>query len=146
MLQHCCCCCYTTGLLSHTDVEKVINMPVTACRGKSTHARMQAGRQSPDSYIISSWSFLPASTRKRVVGPLRTAPCHSAPAGQTGKYRKNIFQGTVTHGQCCLPRRYMESAEWERKRKSVYWLVEISRGQPHLLLLVVVTTSLGKGH
>lgn len=41
MLQH--CCCYATGLFSHTDVEKVINMPVTACRGRSTHACMQAG-------------------------------------------------------------------------------------------------------
>lgn len=78
--------CYATGLFSRDDVIEVFSVPDTACQNKSTHAC----RQSPHSYIISSWSFLPASTRKKGVAPLRTAPCHSAPAGQTGKYIKYL--------------------------------------------------------
>lgn len=59
---------------------------------KNKRVHTQKRTQSPCPYTISSWSFLPASTRKMDVVSLRTAPGHSAPAGQTGKYHQ-----TSTH-------------------------------------------------
>lgn len=44
---------------------------------------------------VSSWSFRPASTRKKAVAPWRTALCHSAPAGQTGKYTTGVSGGCL---------------------------------------------------
>lgn len=122
-------CCSTVVVTQQAYLVTLMLRKSSTCRlqhaeeGARTHACRQA---TPDSYIISSWSFLPASTRKRVVGPLRTAPCHSAPAGQTGKYRKNIFSG---YGQT-WPMLFVEGKHGKckmgTKRKSVYWFVKKS--------------------
>lgn len=76
--------------------------------------------QPPRSDTISSWSFLPASTRRTDVVPLRTAPCHSAPAGHTGKCIKTFrMRSHMVHGHW-LPRCAGLYPAWDVNQSDIF--------------------------
>lgn len=75
-----------TGLFPHNDAAEATKQHATATARTCHHLLCGA---------VSSWSFRPASTRKKAVAPWRTALCHSASAGQTGKYTTVVSLGRL---------------------------------------------------
>lgn len=80
------CCSCTNGAHASADTQVQSKQSKTnkktPAKSKITHA---GNRASGLSRTVSSWSFLPASTRRTDAAPWRRAPCHSAPPGQTWK-------------------------------------------------------------
>lgn len=114
---------------------------------RQEHARMQA---IPRLIHYQQLELPPCIHQKEGCGAIENSTLPQCPCWTDWEIqgRKKFRVESHMANDCWLPMRYMGGAEWEPKRKSMYWLVELLRGVAlrHLLLLVVATTSIVKDH
>lgn len=107
----------------------------------STH--MQQHAQATTSRLwrppVSSWSSRPASTRRKAAAPWRTAPCRSAPAGQTGKRTHHVSHSGSRCDGCqrakWLSKVKLDGTSWGNVCFTLCWVTQASARSPYTFFI-----------